>query len=239
MEEFAFHKGLIALFEFIGHMNKYIDQNAPWTLAKEPESKKKLETVIYNLLEGLRVVSGLIYPIMPESSRIMQMSLGLKHQAPFCPMDLLKKWRILTPGASVSPAQTLFPRIEEKKVEVPNEKSIQTRPFLPYKPEISFEEFQRIDLRAGTIISAEKVKNSKKLLKVEVDIGEKRTVVAGISESYTPEEIIGKQVIVVANLKPTSLMGVESKGMLLAAALEKGLTLSSFCKKIIPGTPVK
>lgn len=239
MGEFAFHKGLSALFEFIGQMNKYIDQNAPWTLAKEPLSRKKLETVIYNLLEGLRVVSGLLYPIMPESSKKMQACLGLDPNETFYHLDLLKKWRALKSGAIVSPALTLFPRIEEKKVEPETAKTTPQKPFPPFKAEITLEEFQRIDLRAGTILSAEKVKNSKKLLKVEVDIGEKRTVVAGIAESYTPEEIIGKQVIVVANLKPASLMGVESRGMLLAASLEKGLTLSSFCKKIEPGTPVK
>ncbi|MBU0994541.1 MAG: methionine--tRNA ligase [Proteobacteria bacterium] len=237
MAIFAFHKGLISVWEFINHMNKFIDQTAPWALAKDPSLSKKLETVIYNLLEGLRVVSGLIYPVMPETARKMQEGLGLNPDDLFYDLDLLRKWHVLKPGNKVMPAIILFPRIEKKPA--PKEEQTQKKTSSDIKPEISIEDFAKIDLRVGTVLSAEKVKNSKKLLKVEVDIGEKRTVVAGISESYSPEELVGKQVVVVANLKPAKLMGVESRGMLLAAFIEKGLTLASFYKKVEPGTPLK
>ena len=238
MADFAFHKGLMAIWEFINHMNKYIDREAPWALAKDPSCGKKLETVIFHLLEGLRVVAGLVYPVMPETAKKMQEGLGLDPDKAFFDLDLLKKWPVLQPGKKVMPAMILFPRIDIKAMAT-GEEPVAKKMSPELKPEITFEDFLKVDLRVGTVVAAEQVKKSQKLLKVEVDIGEKRTVVAGIKESYTPEELVGQQVVVVANLKPAKLMGIESNGMMLAASLEKGLTLASFYKKVKPGTPLK
>jgi methionyl-tRNA synthetase len=240
MESFEFHKAMAAVWEFIGQMNKYVDVTAPWVLAKKKSGKKQLEAVIYNLLEGLRIISGLIYPVMPDTSARMQKHLGLDPQAPFYHLDQLKQWRKLPPGTKLPKSISLFPRIDQNHhpVDAPKEKKAPAvTPGL--KPEISFESFNKIDLRVATIIQAEKIPKAKKLLKLEIDLGEKRTIVAGIAENYSPDELIGKQIIVVANLKPAKLMGVLSNGMLLAAVDESGATLATLDSPVAPGTPLK
>ena len=246
MKKFEFHKGLGAIWEFIGKMNKYVDVMAPWALAKNESDKKKLETVIYNLLEGLRVVSGLIYPIMPETAKKMQKSLGFNGQDPFYILDIIKSWKTLSPGTVISKPEPLFPRIEkEKKGEKSKGKSMekkistQEKDETTTKNEILFEDFLKVELKTGLVIDAESIPKSKKLLKLTVDCGEQRTIVAGIAEAYSPEEMKGKKVIIVANLKPAKLMGVESNGMLLATVDDNGLNIATFEKDITPGTRVK
>jgi len=235
MDRFNFHKALAAVWELIGQMNKYIDVTAPWELAKKKSSLKQLETVIYNLLEGLRVISGLVYPVMPDAGKTMQKHLGQDSEIPFYELDLLRKWRIIRPGTILPKTITLFPRIDlKKKEEMEQIKTFEAIPGL--KPEISMEAFSEIDLRVATITAAEAIPRAKKLLKLEIDIGEKRTVVAGISGNYSPEDLIGKQVVVVANLKPAKLMGVLSKGMVLAAVENKKCTLAIMDNKVKPGT---
>lgn len=241
MEVFEFHKGLDAIWRFISRMNKYIDENAPWELAKEEASIKRLESVMYNLLEGLRVVSGLIYPVMPKTAATMQKHLGLDPEAEFYDLGLLSSWPLMKPGTSLSKAKPLFPRIDVKKEPAAPEKP-KTKPLSPpLKPEIDFEEFSRLDLRMARVIKAEAIPKANKLLKVQVDMGEgeERTIVAGISKSYKPEELVGKQVVVVANLKPAKVMGVLSQGMMLAAGDKKGFALATFDTEMKPGTPVK
>ena len=238
MDQFAFHKGLIATWEFISRMNKYIDVTAPWELAKKKSNRKQLEVVIYNLLEGLRFISGLIYPVMPDTAEKMQEHLGLDPGQSFYRIDLLKTWNVMKPGTRLPKSITLFPRIDvKKKKETPME---ETKPNLPnIKPEISIDKLAAIDLRVGTIVHAEAIPRAKKVLKLEVDIGENRTIVAGIAASYDPDELMGKQVIVVANLKPAKLMGILSNGMLLAAVDDKKCAVATLDGMVSPGTPVK
>jgi len=239
MDKYAFHKALAAVWELISKMNKYVDLTVPWELAKKKSSQKQLEAVIYNLLEGLRVISGLIYPVMPETARNMQKHLGMDPEISFYELDHLRKWRVLRPGTVLPKTVTLFPRIDVKKEDAADgdtDQDINTR--LKMKPEISMEEFLKVDLRVATITAAEIIPRAKKLLKLEVDIGEKRTIVAGIANSYSPEELIGKQAIVVANLKSAKLMGVLSSGMLLAAVDEKECTITGMDKPVKPGTPL-
>ncbi len=239
MDKFAFHKALSAIWELISKMNKYVDLTAPWELAKKKSSQKQLEAVIYNLLEGLRVISGLIYPIMPETAKTMQKHLGIDPEAPFYELDYLRKWRIIQPGTILPKTVTLFPRIDVKKEGAADGDTDQdVKPRLKMKPEISMEEFLKVDLRVATITAAETIPRAKKLLKLEVDIGEKRTIVAGIANSYSPEELIGKQAIIVANLKSAKLMGVLSNGMLLAAVDEKECSVAGMDKPVKPGTPL-
>ncbi len=240
METFQFHKALIAVWEFINQMNKYIDLTAPWELAKKKSCRKELETVIYELLEGLRIVSGLIYPIMPETARKMQIHLGLNPDEKFYLLDFLKKWNGLKPGIQLPKATRLFPRIDIKKQKNKNNGEDKTRKIKKIKPEIDMEAFQKIDLRVGTIAKAEAIPKARKLLKLEVDIGEDkpRTIVSGISENYTPEDLNGMQVVIIANLKPAKLMGILSRGMLLAAVSKKDIAIATLDKEVAPGTPL-
>jgi methionyl-tRNA synthetase len=237
MNRFAFNKAITAIWEFINHMNKYIDLTAPWVLAKKKTSRKQLEVVIYNLLESLRIISGLIYPIMPETAETMQKHLGIDAKKQSFSIDILKKWKTLMPGTRVPKSITLFPRIdlEKEPVALPGKKDNRDMA-LNSKPEITLEEFSKIDLRVATVIHAEALPRAKKLLKLEVDMGERRTIVAGISETYSPEDLEGKQVVVVANLKPAKLMGILSNGMLLAAVEKDSCAVAILDKKVTPGT---
>ena len=239
MGEFAFHRGLAAVWEFITHMNKYVDVTAPWVLAKNKATRKQLETVIYNLLEGLRIISGLIYPVMPDTAANMQKHLGFKGDDDFFKLDRLSTWTGMEPGVKLRKSISLFPRIDlDKKQPQPVEKAAHPIMDKPIKPEITIEDFAKIDLRVATVVSAQAVPRAKKLLQLEVDLGDARTIVSGIAGSYTPEDLVGKQVIVVANLKPAKLMGVLSKGMLIAATDENGVTVATLDHSVSPGTPL-
>jgi methionyl-tRNA synthetase len=243
MEGFAFHKALMAIWEFINQMNKYIDVTAPWQLAKKKATRRQLEVVIYNLVEGLRIVSGLIYPIIPDTATTMQRHLGMdpdiSGETPFYDLDLLKTWKTTPPGTLLLKSKSLFPRVDvKKKTQLPPESTSNTSTLPDIKPEISFDDFAKVDLRVGTVLKAEAIPKSHKLLRLKVDLGEKRTVVAGIAQHYTPEDLIGKQVIVVANLKPAKLMGVLSQGMLLAASDDKQVVAATIDHQMNPGTPL-
>ena len=240
MGSFEFHRALMAVWEFIRQMNKTIDVTAPWVLAKKKSSRKQLEAVIYHLLEGLRIISGLIYPVMPDTAKNMQKRLGLKPDDSFYHLDHLKTWKAIAPGTALLKSVALFPRIEIGEKAPDSALQTQGEPaVLNIKPEITLDEFSRIDLRVATVVHAEQIPKAKKLLKLEVDMGQKRTLVAGIAEKYTAEELIGKQVIIVANLKPAKLMGVVSNGMLVAAVDDSGPTLATLEKAVNPGTPLK
>ena len=240
MESFEFHKALMAVWEFIAQMNKTIDVTAPWVLAKKKSSRKQLEAVIYQLLEGLRIISGLIYPVMPDTAKNMQKHLGLKPDSSFYYLDHLKAWHAIPPGTALLKSVALFPRVEVEKNTTDSARQTQEDlTQLNIKPEITLDEFSRIDLRVATVVNAEKIPKAKKLLKLEVELGQKRTLVAGIAEKYAPEDLVGKQVIIVANLKPAKLMGVVSNGMVVAAVDESGPTLATLEKPVLPGTPLK
>ncbi len=240
MGSFEFHRALMAVWEFIRQMNKTIDVTAPWVLAKKKSSRKQLEAVIYHLLEGLRIISGLIYPVMPDTAKNMQKRLGLKPDDSFYHLDHLKTWKAIAPGTALLKSVALFPRIEIGEKAPDSAPQTQEEPaVLNIKPEITLDEFSRIDLRVATVVHAEQIPKAKKLLKLEVDMGQKRTLVAGIAEKYSPEDLIGKQVIIVANLKPAKLMGVISNGMVIAAVDDSGPTLATLEKLVAPGTPLK
>jgi len=237
MGAFAFHKALMAIWELISQLNKYIDLTTPWVLAKKKSSRKQLEVVIYNLLESLRIISGLIYPIMPETAETMQKHLGLNPKKPFYHLDSLKTWKTLIPGTNLPKSITLFPRIDLKKRDALRpEVSHRSSEPAAIKPEITLDTLNKVDLRVATVIHAEAIPRAKKLLKLEVDLGKRKTIIAGISADYSPENLVGKQVIIVANLKPAKLMGILSQGMLLAAIDENGCTVATLDKKVKPGT---
>ncbi|MFZ7128721.1 MAG: methionine--tRNA ligase [Desulfobacterales bacterium] len=239
MENFEFHKALQSIWELIGQMNKGIDVSAPWLLAKKSSTRRQLEAVIYNLLEGLRIIAGLIYPVMPQTAATMQKHLGLDADKPFYRLEHLRKWRSLPAGTRLPKSTTLFPRIDMTgKINASENPDSDSESAPPLKPQVGIEDFAKLDLRVGKVLEAESIPKAKKLLKLLVDIGEKRTIVSGIAGSYSPENLVGRQVIVIANLKPARIMGVESNGMLLAAVDGPSVVTATLDGKVRPGTRV-
>jgi len=235
------------IWKLVGRANKYIDETSPWSLAKDPAKKERLATVLYNLLETLRVTAVHISPIMPNISKKILDQLGITDET-LSTWESVKKWGGLPSGLKVSRKEIIFPRIENNKGkgEAPKEdqKMAQEISRKVEKEEganvISIEDFTKIDLRIAEVLEAEKVEGADKLLKLQIKIGnEKRQIVAGIAQHYTPEELIGKKIVVVANLKPAKLRGIESCGMLLAASDSKGLTLVTVDRDIDSGAKVK
>jgi methionyl-tRNA synthetase len=237
IEGFAFHKALMSIWQFINKLNKYIDTNAPWALAKEKGGRSQLQTVIYNCMEGLRIVCGMISPFMPKASQRMRRYFGLGPDQAFS-FSEISEWGGLKPGVVVPKPIALFPRVELKK-ETEDISSRKTKErSLPPKKEIELEDFQALDLRVGSVLEAEPVPNSSNLLKLKCDIGEERQIVAGIAASYAPSDLIDKKVIVLANLKPAKLMGVLSEGMILAATDKKRCFVPFIEGDVRPGTKV-
>jgi methionyl-tRNA synthetase len=233
MGELGFHKLLISTWELINLANKYIDGMAPWALAKDPQKAERLDTVLYQLLEVLRFSAALISPFMPQTAEKIQAYLGIT-EPERQNLASLEEWGGLKPGRQVRKGESLFPRIEEGPQKEEKEK-METANIVTY------EEFQKLDLRVAKVLAAENIKKSDKLLKLRIDIGEERTLVAGIAKAYKPEELVGKTIIIVANLQPTKLMGVESQGMLLAAdgADGTGVVLATFDKEAKVGAKVR
>jgi methionyl-tRNA synthetase len=229
------HKALIAIWDFINVTNKYIVENEPWTLGKDPANKEKLTAIMYNLLAALRAIAILLTPFMPQTAEKILRQIGV-NESQKMDLSVIRKDDALTAGSPLIRGESLFPRIsQEKDNQTPEKKA----PAIDLKPEIDYEEFAKVDLRVGKIIAVEAVPKSNKLLKLKIDIGEERTIVAGIGKDYTPAELIGKTIVVVANLKPAKLMGVESYGMLLATDTDKGLTVLTFDREARTGAKIR
>ena len=231
MEQLEFHKALMAIWELINHVNRYIDQSAPWVLARDPQKQSHLHTVLYYSLESLKLVAVLLAPIMPDSSQELLDRLGLEIDPSELRLDQHTTWGTLQPNTSTRRGKSLFPRIEQT-----NEDGQMDEP--AKKPLLKLDEFSRLDLRVAEILQAESIPGSKNLLKLEVDLGEKRTVVAGIAGHYRPEDLVGRQVVLVANLKPAKLMGIRSEAMILVGGAEGEMVLITPEKKVKPGSPI-
>ncbi|HPI94222.1 MAG TPA: methionine--tRNA ligase [Deltaproteobacteria bacterium] len=227
MNALELHTALIAVWSLISALNKYIDRTAPWELAKNDTAR--LATVMYNVMETIRIVAALIHPVMPGvSHRILELigaSSDVSH-AGILPFGQLK------PGAVITQAQALFPRVErmgEPKVQPQTKDGTGTEK--ESKPDniIDISEFGRIEIKAGKILEAKAVEKSDKLLILQVDVGRTIQIVAGIGKAYRPEDLPGRHIAVVTNLKPAKLMGLPSEGMLLATDTAEGpLTLVGF-----------
>ena len=237
MDDMEINTAIKGVWALISRANKYIDETAPWILAKDEAKADRLKTVMYNLAETLRIVAILISPYIPTTSPKIYTQLGLAVPEQFLLADA--EWGGLANGTKVCKGEPLYPRIEvtedgatiiggkryEHKAAAPAPvPAEEAKPAMePIKPEIAFPDFEKIDLRVGKVLEAEKVKKSKKLLKLQVEIGDEvRTIVSGISQYYEPEQMVGKNVVVVANLAPAKLMGIESFGMLLCASDGQG-----------------
>lgn len=230
MNGWKINDALKAVWTFVRALNKYVDVTMPWALAKDEAKAPLLDAVLYRLCEGMRFVSLMAEPVIPIASEKIWNQLGLTDFKDADYKDLV--WGGIADGTHINKGPQLFPRIEiEKDEEAPAPKKAEKKQ--PKKEEkkeekkeaISIDDFFKTDLRVAEILTAEKVEKSKKLIKMTVSLGngETRTVVSGISEYYQPEELIGKHVIFVSNLKPAKLMGIESQGMILAASKDGSL----------------
>jgi methionyl-tRNA synthetase len=238
-EELAFHKTLMSIWELISAGNKYIVEQEPWGLAKDPAKNERLSVILYNLLEALRTIAVLITPFMPGTGEKILRQLGIEN-TDNQNYASIEKWWGLTSGSVLKPGETLFPRIEFKKETATAATQKTQNDIPPVKPEITYDDFEKVDLRVAMILKAEAVPKSNKLLKLLIDMGtEERTIVAGISKAYKPEELPGKKVVIVANLAPAKLMGIESHGMILAADSADTLTVLSFDREPETGGRVR
>ena len=237
VEEFfrglQFHKALLSIWEFVGMTNKYIVAQEPWTLSKDPDKKDRLQTVLYTVLEAIRFISVLVSPVMPDGAAALLRRLGIQDPSGQ-DFESIRSWGVLEPGNPLTVGEALFPRVQWTKKE--EEK---VRKLKDVKPEISLEDFAKVDLRVARVLEAEPVPRSDKLVKLKIDVGEERTIVAGMGKDYRPEDLVGRQIAVVVNLKPAKLMGVESHGMLLATDREEGLALVAFDGDVRDGAKIR
>lgn len=257
MDHMELNQAIKDVWNLIGRANKYIDETAPWIMAKDPAQAERLQTVMYNLAEALRIIAILIAPFVPVTAPKIYEQLGLGKPESFFMADAV--WGKLATGTKVQKGEPLFPRIEVTeagetviaatkktaakaiKAEAPKaEAKKEAKPAAAAAGEITIDDFAKIDLRVATVIAAERVPKTDKLIKLQVKIGdEERTIVSGIAQHYEPENLIGKNVIVIANLKPAKLRGIESRGMVLAASDGEGNLVLADAPGIASGSKVK
>jgi methionyl-tRNA synthetase len=234
IEKMNLNRAIDSVLGFVKYINKYIEDRAPWDLHKNGKTND-LKTAIYNVSEAFRIASIYLAPIIARKADEALTPFGAKATPPTLKTNEdqgLLRWGRLEPGTEVGSTKGLFPRIVETGQKEVGKVS-------KGDGKIDVEYLKKIDLRVGTVVEAEKVEKSKKLLKLTVDIGnEKRTVVAGVAEYYKPKDLVGMQIILVANLEAATIMGIQSNGMLLAASKGKRLTVLSVERKIDPGSRV-
>ncbi|ENK0838152.1 TPA: methionine--tRNA ligase [Clostridium botulinum] len=224
MEKLRIPEALEEIWTFIGRANKYIDETTPWILAKDESKKERLGTVLYNLVESLRIISVCISAFIPETS----IKINEQINTDILNWDSLSEFNGTKVGTKVKKGEAIFPRIDiEKKIDELNKlkeeqlRQNKAKNISPIKEEITIDDFEKIDLRVAKVLDCEPIKGAKKLLKLKVSLGgEERQVVSGIAKYYKPEDLIGKKVVLVANLKPVKLRGELSQGMILAASTE-------------------
>ena len=234
MDAFRISDALDCIFEMLSRANKYIDETTPWTLAKDESKKARLGTVLYNLLEAIRWGAVLLRPFIPATADEILATVG-SDKVDYCTIGTPEAFNGIAVGNSVGDSRVMFARIDEAKMLAELEAEMEAKKAAaeaaakaaeaPEKPEgcalIGIEDFMGVELRTAKILECEKVPKAKKLLKLQIDLGyEKRQVVSGIAKWYQPEDLIGKKIIVVANLKPATLCGIESNGMILASGEE-------------------
>lgn len=249
MENMEFSVALSTLWQLISRTNKYIDETAPWVLAKDKEKEKELQSVMYHLAESLRISAVLLQPFLTKTPEKMFAQLGIEDQS-------LKAWESITAfgqlkNTKVEKGEPLFPRLEaEEEVAYIKQKMQGTAPAKEEKaeepqevdrlPEITIDQFMDTELRVAEVLSAEPVKKADRLLKLQIDLGfEKRQVVSGIAKHYTPEQLVGMKIICVTNLKPVKLRGELSQGMILAGESDGVLKVVSVDQSLPKGTRIK
>ncbi len=226
-DEFKFNIVLEKIWNAVSLTNNYIAKEEPWRVSKE--APEKLPHILFNIWNAIRIISVFLYPFMPHKALKIWDALGLKEYR----IDYkMLNWEIEIKEIKTQKVEQLFPRIEKGEIEKKQEVKVEDL--------IGIEDFMKIKLKVGKVLSAERIKGSKKLIKLIVDIGEQRQIVAGIGEQYLPEDLIGKFIVVLSNLKPAKLMGVESQGMLLAATGNDGrISILTVEKEVNPGSNIK
>jgi methionyl-tRNA synthetase len=235
MADFAFHRALAAIWEFIGAVNRYVDATQPWALAKQPDARPRLDHVLSSLAESLRLLGIVLAPFLPDSAAKIRAAVGQTAE----PTLADARWGGLRPGTPVTRLSGLFPRVDEKKAP-PGRGAAAATAVGTESPRISVADFGKVDLRVAEVLAAEAVPKSKKLLKLTVSLGdEERTVVSGIAAHYAPADLVGKKVVLVANLEPAKLMGIESNGMVLSGEIDGQLAVLTLDRDLRPGAKVK
>jgi len=257
-KRFHLNRALECIWNLIQIADQYIDKSAPWVLAKKPEERARLNTVLYRATEALRFLTLYLFPFMPDTAREMSRQLGLEYNFDHMTLSAHAQWGGLKPGTKVTKGKSLFPRIDPTHPEGAQRVSQESRTPPPPQPasptiagaggataseavrQITIEEFQRLELKVARVLTAERVPRSDKLIKLQVDLGtEERQIVAGIGKKYEPEALVGRRIVIVANLKPAKLMGIESQGMVLAAGDKEVGGLVTLLEEVEPGTKVK
>lgn len=247
MNEFKVADSLEIIINLARRLNKYIDETMPWALAKEEKDHARLKTVLYNLIEGIRYLGVLLSPFMPETSEKILEQIGAEYKD----FSSLEKFGMTKSGTKVGDAVPLFARIDEKKMLEEIEKEVNESKKKAEKEakksekdaenaEITIDDFAKVKLKVGEVIECKRVEGADKLLVSQIKIGDEvRQIVSGIAKYYSPEEMVGKKVVVVTNLKPVKLRGVLSSGMILAASDKDGLSLITPDKDIESGFEVR
>ncbi|HEX2676666.1 MAG TPA: methionine--tRNA ligase subunit beta, partial [Polyangiales bacterium] len=260
-------RALDSIWELVAAANRYVDRTEPWALAKRGETAR-LSQVVYSVLETLRMLSVMIAPVMPSKAAELRAQLGISPLAPSEGNDVWPSaWGQLAPDTLTRPDKALFPRLDKDQEQAllaklgvsagakpaPKKEAkmtdAQAKPTAPAQPAadgggtntIEYDDFAKVELRVAEVLSAERVPKSDKLLKLSVNAGDPapRQILAGIGQHYAPEDLVGKRVVIVANLKPRKLMGLESQGMVLAASDENGLRVTTVAGDVKPGSLVK
>lgn len=241
LNKMAYNKALLSIWESISTMNRYIDEAKPWVLAKDESKKGRLGSVLYTVLDGLRAISHLIYPFMPETALEIRKQIGSDDNINVGSTEDLCKVCLLQSGVKLPEGSSIFPRLDEKEMlekvysSKEEKKTVEVSENL-----IDFSTFEQVEIKAGKVLEAENVKKSEKLLKLLVDVGDGgRTIVSGIAKSYNPDDLKGKVIAVVTNLKPAKLMGIESRGMILAASDGQRHYVLELPESITAGTKIK
>ncbi|STO35870.1 Methionine--tRNA ligase [[Flavobacterium] thermophilum] len=248
MERMEFSVALSAVWQLIGRTNKYIDETQPWVLAKEESKREELASVMAHLAESLRHTAVLLQPFLTRTPERIFTQLGISDRS-LKEWDSLYDFGLIPEGTKVQKGEPLFPRLDiDAEVEYIKAHMQGGKPAEPSKEEkqaaraeeISIDDFAKVDLRVAEVVHAERMKNADKLLKLQLDLGgEKRQVISGIAEFYKPEELVGKKVICVANLKPAKLRGEWSEGMILAGGSGDGFSLATVDQHVPNGTKIK
>ncbi|MEQ8235929.1 MAG: methionine--tRNA ligase [Syntrophomonadaceae bacterium] len=252
LEKLDFSAYLHSVSRLVSRANKYIDETAPWLLAKDDAQKNRLAAVMYTLLESIRIALILNAPAMPTLLERANQQLNLWDEPAQVKWEEAGKWGLISLPTDVQKGEALFPRIDVKLLEealpdivpapqppAPVEKTV-TSPVPVETKMVGIEDFARLDLRVAEVVAAEKMPKADKLLILKVRLGEEeRTVVAGIAQHYAPEDLVGKKVVIVANLQPTKLRGVMSQGMILAASDEQRVEVLTVSPDIVSGSRVK
>ncbi|MEZ5347283.1 MAG: methionine--tRNA ligase [Pyrinomonadaceae bacterium] len=241
-DDLDFSSALETLWKVISRIDKMITESAPWNLVKDENQKETLNAVLYRSVETLRWLCVLLYPVMPESSREIYTQIGLNEDiASINGADL--KWGEIEAGHGVGEAKPVFPRLDTNKIMTAIKEQAENENAAEEKEFIEFDDFVKVELRVGEVLEAENVPKSEKLLKLRVDLGEDqpRQILAGIAKDYSPESLIGKKIVVVANLKPRKMMGMESQGMVCAASVGEGdkPVIATFIEDVPNGARLK